>query len=37
MTVADASATFEAFEAVVKSKNEDDVNGFVDVIKSART
>ena len=37
LTVADASTTFEALEAVVKSNTEDDVNGFVDVLESART
>ena len=37
MTVVDASTTFEAFETVVKSNTEDDVNCFVDVLESARS
>ena len=36
MTVVVASTTFEALEAVVKSKTEYDFNGFVDVLESAR-
>ena len=37
LTVADASTTFEAFETVVKSNTEDDVNCFVEVLESARS
>ena len=37
MTVADASTTFEALEPVVKANTEDDVNGFLGLLESART
>ena len=37
MTVADSFTTFDAIEAVVKSNTENYVNGFVDVLESART